>query len=377
MNRKLLYHQMLVSPHVGGGAKLAMDIHKYITAERGTLSRLVLPKGGEAERISIKEGFPFTRYDLNRLVDSGPLRSFIENMYLFIRTAGYAKGLVHVHSPFVYGAARPFFLISRFKTVLHIHLNFTDNELRWPLRRSPDLVLLCAGFLRDVVEKAMAEKGARITKIRVIRNAVDIDKFKPLNREKAKFSFGISHDVIFVIMVANIAPHKGQETAIRALELLKRNGYRVVLWIVGDERTSAQGHLNYLKSLTNNLGVSESVNFVGFRNDIPELLRAADFLLLPSRNEGLPLVILEAMASKTLVLAAPTAGIPEVIENGKTGFLISADNFSGYAERIGFLVTNKIEANRIKNLAHQYVCNNHDMQLYCKRILHAYDELLK
>ena len=80
--------------------------------------------------------------------------------------------------------------------------------------------------------------------------------------------------------------------------------------------------------------MGECVRLLGQRDDANVLLRAADFFLLPSTNEGLPLSILEAQATKVPVLAAPTAGIPEIVRDAETGFLIPATDAPGYAHRI-------------------------------------------
>src|SRR5262249_39146420 len=79
-----------------------------------------------------------------------------------------------------------------------------------------------------------------------------------------------------------------------------------------------------LQDLCNELGVADRIRFLGHREDVPDLLRAADIFFLPSTSEGLPLSVLEAQATKVPVLAAATAGIPEVITDGETAFLIPA-----------------------------------------------------
>jgi glycosyltransferase involved in cell wall biosynthesis len=374
---QIIYNQMLVSPHVGGAAKIAMEIHKYAEGLRGPMSQLLLPKGGEAERTSIKEGFPFVDYHLGRLVSPNPVRSWFENCCLYFRTIKYGRGLVHVHSPFVYGAARPFFLASKLKTVLHVHLNFTEDQLRWALKSPPDLIFVCADFIRPTVEKTLAEGKGERSCIRVILNAVDTKRFFPSNRAEAKAAIGLREDVPLLMMVANLSPHKGQETAIRALGSLKAKGVKAKLWLVGNERSSGQNYLDYLKSLTAELKVGDLVTFVGFRNDIPELLRTADFLLLPSVNEGLPLVILEAQASKAVVLASPTAGIPEIVKDNQTGYLIAADDYQGYAEKISELLMNPSRYKAIEKNAYENVCANHKMSKYCEKILQEYDKILK
>lgn len=183
-----------------------------------------------------------------------------------------------------------------------------------------------------------------------------------MDRAVAKAQLGVKEDLPLLMVVANLSPHKGQETAIRTVALLKANGFQVKLWIVGEERAPSQNYLDKLKSLSMELMVADLVDFVGFRKDIPQLLQATDFLLLPSTNEGLPLVILEAQASKSLVLAAPTAGVPEVIKDGLTGYLIAADDFQGYANKIAFLLKNSIHANRIVQNAYQNIYQNHDIK---------------
>ena len=154
------------------------------------------------------------------------------------------------------------------------------------------------------------------------------------------------------MMVANLAPHKGQETAVRAVSVLKNHGHHVRLWLVGSERNDQHEYLRYLLGLCKKLGIDDRVDIVGFRNDVPKLLGAADFVLLPSTSEGLPLVILEAQACKSIVLAAPTAGIPEVIENGRTGFLIDAKDHEAYAARISQLLLNPGEAEAVMGVYH-------------------------
>lgn len=370
------YHQMLVSPHVGGGAKLAMQIHTHAAATRGPVSRLLLPPGGEAERTAIARRLPFAQYRLDRLTGANRMRAVFESLQLYRRTATHGAGVLHVHSPFVYGSARPFLTLSRLRRVLHIHLDFTADDLRWALTLPPDLIIVCAGFMRPAVEEALGERAAGRTTVRVIRNAVDTRVFFPDDRRAAKSRLGVSPAEPLAMVVANLSPHKGQETAIRAVAALKAQGQFVRLWIAGAERDSGNSYLEHLKALCGSLQVSDRVDFVGFRTDTPELFKAADFLLLPSTSEGLPLAILEAQASKAVVLAAPTAGIPEVIRDGSTGYLIAADDPAGYAARMDFVLRQPDAAAALAESAYRYVVEQHEMHTYCERVLQEYDELL-
>jgi glycosyltransferase involved in cell wall biosynthesis len=179
-----------------------------------------------------------------------------------------------------------------------------------------------------------------------------------------------------VLMLANLAPHKGQETAIRAVALLKKRGIDVNCWLAGIERGGATAYTQRLKQLIGQCEVADRVRLLGQRRDASDLLRAADCFLLPSTCEGLPLSVLEAQASAVPVLAAPTAGIPEVIQDGETGFLIAADNPAGYADRLQFLFAQPQLAERVAHAARTQVLANFTWPVYCRRILQLYQEVL-
>ena len=89
-----------------------------------------------------------------------------------------------------------------------------------------------------------------------------------------------------------------------------------------------------------NLGIQENVKFLGFREDVPSLLRAMDVFLLPSLSEGLPLSVLEALALQKPVVASDVGGIPEVVEDGITGYLVPPKNPQALADKILLLLRN-------------------------------------
>ena len=178
-------------------------------------------------------------------------------------------------------------------------------------------------------------------------------------------------------MLANLAPHKGQEVAIRAIATLKAGGLDVALWLAGTERGGGQAYTHRLYSLSCELGVDAQVRFLGHRDDAPDLLRAADLFLLPSTREGMPLSILEAQASKVPVLAAPTTGIPEIVTDGQTGFLIAPIDANAYADRMKLLLSNPDLARRIVACAYSKITSAHAAKVYSQCIWSLYPALLE
>ena len=296
-----------------------------------------------------------------------------------VRGAGWRShraGITHVHAPVVYRALRPALLLSRRKRVLHVHLDYSDDELIRGLTPPPDLIIVCADFIRRRVEQLAQTNGASHTRVVTIRNAVDTGRFFSGDRRAAKSVFGIDPDRPVVLMAANLAKHKGQETAILAIASLVRRGYKPLLWLAGEQREPGSDYAQRLKALAAEASVSEFVTFLGMRTDVDALLRASDFLLLPSTQEGLPLVILEAQASGTVVLAAPTAGIPEVIEDGRTGFLVGASESEVYGARLKALIDQPDLRERLAWAAREQVDISFTYTRYMRQILSEYDVMM-
>ena len=373
----LTYHNMLVSPRLGGGEKVAIEIHRYVSAHRPGESEILVPAGGEAERAIAAESLRHRTFDLDQLVSRSRVASLMANADLSLRLLGSSRGILHVHSPFVFGALRPLRSVSRLRTILHLHLDYTSEQLEWALTRAPDVVIVCARFMERIAADVLRRQGHARTRVVVAVNAVDLKRFTPGDKPIAKSALGLAADRPFYLMAANLAPHKGQETAIRAIALLKERGHRPLLWLVGEERESGGVYTAHLRELVAQLEVGDLVQFTGFRNDVPKLFQAADCLLLPSTSEGLPLSILEAQASKVAVLAAPTAGIPEVVSHGETGLLVAANDVRGYADALESLHANPATAQRITDSAYRQVVSQCSLDRYCERILAEYDSVLR
>ena len=369
------YYQCLVSNKIGGAAKIALAVGRYVDKTGVGKSMVLGPDGGAVAREVRDHGLPFHAYNLDRMLERNRLASSFESLRILRETA-FTKGIVHVHSPIVFGAMRLFRKLSSLKTVLHIHLDFSTEELMWAYREPPDLTIVCAEFMRGAVENARQTSGHARGLVSVIRNSVDLTRFSQRGKSLARRALGVEESVPLALIVANLAPHKGQITCIRAIAELKRRGCTVRLWVVGECRDAGGSFEAQLRALCVELGVSESVKFTGFRADTEMLFRAADFVLLPSTSEGLPLSILEAQASGAVVLAAPTAGIPEVVVENETGFLVAADDPVGYADRIQRLTGEHSQLLRIRKSARRYVEREHDLDEFCKRVVLEYQKVL-
>src|SRR4029434_3831697 len=130
-----------------------------------------------------------------------------------------------------------------------------------------------------------------------------------------------------VLVVAYLVPAKGVDIAIKALARVPKS---VKLWIVGGGEESDR-----LKALTNELGVTERVQFFGHQSNIQRFMQAADCFVCPSRwGEAAALVNLEAQASGMPTIGSSVGGNPEYILDGRTGFIFPTENDGQLAEKI-------------------------------------------
>jgi glycosyltransferase involved in cell wall biosynthesis len=369
-------HQVLVARELGGAGVVALRLSESLV-EMGHTSCVWVPDAGPAMLEAQRRGLAVNYYDADRAFSRGVVAAAVENWRFGRKLAREGPGIVHVHAPVYYGALRQGLRFSGLKRVAHVHLEEDKASLAWAFRSPPDLIITCARFLVDYVRATLPGHRQHRQRIVAVQNAVDTERFTPTDdRASAKLKVGARGDRPLVLMLANLAPHKGQETAILATALLKQRGVDVACWLAGAERGGAGIYTQRLEALARESGVADRVQLLGQRGDCPELLRAADFLVLPSTCEGLPLSILEAQATKVPVLASPTAGVPEVVTDGETGFLIAADDPMGYASRIESLLYDRELRGRVVHAAYLRTTQQHNWSTYSRRIVEQYQSLI-
>jgi glycosyltransferase involved in cell wall biosynthesis len=368
------YHQVLVSKELGGAGLIGLELASALRDRRSN-SHLWIPEEGPAAARAEAMGLSWRRFDAAKAFSSSRLTALGCNWKLGRLLRAHQPGLVHVHSPSLYGAVSLGLNLSKLKTIAHVQIEEEEGTLRWAFQRPPNVIITCAQFLVPHVRGALAAEYQDRQRIIAVPNAIDTEVFKPGNKLRSKQCLGIDPNVTLILMAANLAPHKGQETALHAAAILKQRGFHTQFWFAGVERGGNLDYTKRLRRLVGELGISDQVRFLGHREDIPELLRAADFFVLPSTAEGLPLSILEAQASGTPVLAAPTAGIPEIVIDGETGILVDANDAAGYAHHITSLLCKRTEYFRLSERGRELVAREHSWKRYVSKMWDIYQQL--
>ena len=185
------------------------------------------------------------------------------------------------------------------------------------------------------------------SKLRVIYNGVDLPQ-PGVHRDSVRRELDL-RDEFVGIMVARIDKLKGHEVLLDAIELLKdkQAGLRILIVGDGEERV-------HFERRSRERGLA-NLTFLGFRSDVSSLLNAADFFVLPSFTEGLPLSVLEAMAHRLPVIATPVGGVPELIEDGRDGILIPVRDPRALAAAVMRLNCDRAFAERLAESAFEKV----------------------
>lgn len=246
------------------------------------------------------------------------------------------------------------------RTRLYYHLdNLAMLGYDQTIAVSPQLVQHCANH------------GVNPERLTYIPNAIDTDEYiRTQNVDDAKAEFGLPRDRFAIGVIGRLSPEKGTDRAIRMLpDLLAKHPY-AELHLIGD------GHeRNALQQLASQLDVSHAIRWWGWQADTRPFYEMLDTLLLPSRTEGLPNVVLEAMAMGVPVAATNVGGVSDLLDRGGCGVILSGDE-AEWANQIAPLLANPALRESYTELAHQRVQGAFNFRNRIRAVMSVYDKVL-
>jgi glycosyltransferase involved in cell wall biosynthesis len=180
----------------------------------------------------------------------------------------------------------------------------------------------------SVAEFSVERAGIAQDKIVVIPNGIDLEKY-PARQPADLAQFGIEQGRRMVVFIGRLEWQKGVRWLVESAPLWLYKQADCDLLIVGDGPMR-----NMLESMAESLGISQRVHFAGHRRDVPQILAASELLVLPSAWEGMPNVVLEAMASRRPVVATRVEGVEELLGPLVDTQTVAHGDSIGLAERI-------------------------------------------
>jgi glycosyltransferase involved in cell wall biosynthesis len=239
---------------------------------------------------------------------------------------------------------------------------------RWALRRMQHLVSVSPDL-----DEHVSALGVPLARRSVIDNAIDTETYRRrTSREESKQLLGFTPNRILIGAVGRLEPEKGFDLLIRASADLLNQGADFDLAIVGEgSKRSA------LQDLISETGYVGRIRLLGHRSDVIKVYQAMDVFVLSSLREGLPNVLLEAMAMETPVIATRVAGTPRVIENDQNGVLIEPGDSQALREALHRLLNDAGLRQKFALAGRQTTEQNYSFTRRMEKMRGVYDRVLK
>jgi glycosyltransferase involved in cell wall biosynthesis len=256
--------------------------------------------------------------------------------------------------------------------IAHEHWSSRGRNEIWMDRlmyRLSDRILVTSQASKQIV---MNSEHIPARYLSVVYNGVDISTFAGRSdRAEVRAELGVPVDAVLIGAVGRLTADKGgQDVLIRAVGRVRETCPQVRLVMVGD------GPLRPgLEQLTAQLGLCDSVIFTGLRSDVPRLLGALDVFVLPSEREALPVAVLEAMAAGLPVVATRVGGLPEVVADGETGFLVPPGDVAALQGVLEKLAGDPALAARLGAAGQAHVQAHFTVQQMVRQVEQLYDQL--
>jgi glycosyltransferase involved in cell wall biosynthesis len=254
--------------------------------------------------------------------------------------------ILHCHEPKsrLYGA-----IVSRMTGVPMVatHHLWTGQNLRTRLVELIDAAVLHSCQRVVAVSSSVAESMRRVlissSRIEVIPNGIDLSGFRDAQQNnEVRASLGIPPGLPVIGAVGRLDIQKAHERLIEAARKISDAGQDAIYLIVGEGVERLR-----LESLVRSLGLSDRVLLPGYKSDIRPFLAIMDLFVLPSRREGTPMALLEAMAMRKPVVATAVGGVPDVLTDGIDGIMLPESSVNGLSDALLRLLRDPALARRI------------------------------
>ncbi|HEY1233244.1 MAG TPA: glycosyltransferase [Candidatus Binatia bacterium] len=246
------------------------------------------------------------------------------------------------------------------------NIHYTSLQ-RWLVRKTmrwADAVIICSERIREF---AISGEGASPERISYIPHAVRSEDYQVSGDQgSVRAELCTKNNVVIMGTIGRLTYQKGFDILLQALWRVQTFNYHLFIIGVGEED-------RVLKKRVEEIGLQSRVSFLGYRRDVPRLLSAIDLYVQPSRFEGMPLAVLEAMAAACPIVATAVDGISELIEDGKQGWLVPPEDPISLGQAIEQALCDRAEARRRGIAARQRVVVSYSVD----RMIMAWDKVLR
>lgn len=404
-SRRILYLDHTAK--VGGGEIALLNLLRTIDTQRFTPLVVLASEGPLAERLSAA-GIETLVLTLGSAVvdtrkDNLGLRSLLKLdqawavMRYSVKLSALARRrqiqIVHTNSlkSDIYGGLAGF--IARVPVIWHVRDNIDDQYLphaaavifRWLARHVPRVVIANSeSTLRRleapvskpsaVVYSGISTSGPASRRMHVVHDGTPMRESREAELRTAQES--VQQGPV-IVLVGRIAPWKGQHIFIEAAAAVLAQHPTASFWIVGAPLFGEDEYELSLHKLAADLKIKDQIQFLGFRNDVGEILEIADIVVHASTlGEPFGQVVIEGMAAGKPVIATDGGALPEIVQSGETGLLVPMGDAPRMAEAIASLLADPVRAEKMGEAGRQHVMKRFTIEQTARKVEAIYDTLL-
>lgn len=371
-------------PHIGGIEKVADEQSKRLAMLGFQISVLTSKTHEQNGHHGERDVFSYPSLNVvERLGIPYPVLSFqacksfadvIEKCDL-VHAHGHAYLSSYLASKVAKRYKKPF-ILTQHNTFIDYQswLNIVEHANDWIVGRA---VLKSADKVMTVSRKTMEyvlKLGADISKTSVLHNGVDTDFFRPTNKGESRDRLNLPKDTTLVVTIRRLVYKNGLDTFIEAASIVIQDHPHLLFIIVGKGPSR-----RFIERRLADLRIEDSFRLVGFVPEelLPLYYNAADYFVIPSSSgEGLPLVLLEAMACGLPVIATRVGGTPEIVKDMENGVLVPARNPEAMAEALSDFLSDRGLGRVLGEKARKTVEDGFSWDENVRRLQNVYDEFL-
>lgn len=318
--------QLISSGGVYGAERVVLELAKYLKDAGADSHVVAIESPGAAAMLELAaagglRAFKLTTRGRPLWATAAALRDYVHS---------HAIDVVHAHgykADLILTLAR---LRRRSARISTCHTWYRENLKMRFYEALDKLVLRGFDHVVAVSPQLVEELGAariRGDRTSLIYNGTTIETPAPNARAAVRGELGIAADDLVIVRIGRLSAAKGNDVLLRAFARLPQEHLRLVLVGEGEEREN-------LERLTTELGLDGRVVFAGYRKEIADLLAAADLFVMSSTKEGLPIVMLEAMAAKVPIVSTDVGAIGLVLESGRNAWLVPSSDDERLADAL-------------------------------------------
>ncbi len=358
--------QLVYSLQVGGSEKLACDISIHL--DRNVFEPVVCALDVEGDLAKELEEHQIGYHVFRR---NGIAPEICQRLYRYIKA--HRIDIVHTHhfTQLLFAALPARLAGAQIIHTEHEYYSYCESGLSRAMIKP--LARLCHRVTAvgpGVAEYFIKTIGLSRNRMSIIPNGVDLRRFNcdpgPVREE-----LRLDQDHIVIGTVGRLEPEKDQKTLLEAFRHVKEKQSTMRLVIVGNGRMADE-----LKSHAKRLNIAEHTLFLGTRRDVPRLLSAMDVFVLPSVREGLPIALIEAMASRKPVVASDIGGVRDLIGHEENGMLVEAGDVEALSKSLLQLVASPALRNRMGESGRRFVERSYSLPTMIRAYEKVYHDAL-